>query len=287
MSKLHILLVSGLLVTCSVLASGQKSIQLSSMTFNIRYASADDKDNSWQFRHQRVVKMIKMVHPDILGLQEAEQRQLTDILSKLTDYRFVGVGRDDGKTRGEYSPILYQFELFKLLQHHTFWLSDTPEIAGSKSWGNDIPRICSWARFEEINTGKTFYVFNMHWDHISQPSRIKSARLVLNVISRREFADDPVVVMGDFNVGGDNPAFSALLTSAHQPLVDAFAATHPQTNLKQGTFHGFTGIATLPRIDAILVSENIKVIHSDILKQQFDEHFPSDHFPLSALLEVK
>jgi endonuclease/exonuclease/phosphatase family metal-dependent hydrolase len=149
-------------------------------------------------------------------------------------------------------------------------------------WGNFIPRICSWGRFKDNQTGKTFYLYNMHWDHASQISREKSAQLLITKITQRLHSKDPVIIMGDLNAGENNPAYEYLLRSKDIFLMDSFSNLnlHPQ-----GTFHGFSGKASLPRIDSIMVSKDIKVKTSSILRNHNRSKYPSDHFPVSAILE--
>lgn len=155
--------------------------------------------------------MIANNRPDMVGVQEALRFQLDEIAAEFPRLGEVGVGREDGDEAGEYSAILYDEDRLELVGSDTFWLSDAPEVVASTSWGNRIPRIVTWARFRDRRTHRTFYVFNTHWDHESQPSRERSAALLLERIAAREHPDEPVLVTGDFNAGESNPAFTALL----------------------------------------------------------------------------
>lgn len=262
--------------------TGVEVLHLKTMTFNIRYASAKDGENSWNFRKNLVVKTINSYHPDILGIQEAELIQNNYLKKKLLGYQVVGFARDDGKEKGEFSSIFFLKSKFRYMESKTFWYSDTPDIAGSKSWGNFIPRICTWVRLEDKITNKTFYVYNSHWDHISKNSRFKSANLLLQKIKSRKHSNSPVIVMGDFNSGGKVSAYARLLNSKPVLLKDSFMETHPDRGPSIGTFHGFTGKAVIPRIDAILVSTSIETLNSSIIETQYHDHFPSDHYPLTA-----
>ncbi len=174
------------------------------MTYNIRYGTANDGENSWANRKEMACDVLRRHNPDIVGLQEALRFQIDDIRAALPRYAEIGGGRDDGKTEGEYSAILYRKDRLDLDDSGTFWLSDTPETPGSITWGNACTRICTWGRFLRKDTRQAFYLFNTHLDHVSQYSRDRSAVLLAQRIRDRKHAD-PVLVTGDFNAGEDNP----------------------------------------------------------------------------------
>ncbi|NIM48529.1 MAG: endonuclease [Gemmatimonadales bacterium] len=297
------LLASGLAVLCSgaqpcaiAQTATPQPIELSVMTFNIRYGTADDGDNSWPLRSAMVWQLIQNHAPDVVGLQEALRFQLDEIRSRVPGYAELGVGRDDGRTRGEYSAILYRSRRFAVADQGTFWFSETPDAPGSTSWGNRITRICTWARLVERETGAHLYVYNLHLDHESQPSRERSVELLAAHINARR-PRDPVIVMGDFNAGEDNPAVRYLTgeieraSSGTEPappspkLADTFRAVHP-TATGVGTFHGFRGDRTGARIDAILASPQWEVLDAAIVRTNRDGRYPSDHFPVTARLRL-
>lgn len=258
------------------------------MTFNIRYGTAPDGDHAWPHRRDLAFHVIRDFEPAVLGVQEALRFQLDEVRAQLPHYGEVGVGREDGAQEGEYSAILYDQRRLDLLEHGTFWLSDTPEVPGSATWGNRITRVATWARFRERDAGITFYVFNTHWDHESQPARLNSASLLLDRIRARAFPDDPLLLMGDFNAGEDNPAFQALIAApapGHAPLYDTFRAVHPDA-LGTGTYHAFSGDRTGDRIDAILASPHWQTLDADIVRFDRDGLYPSDHFPVTATLRL-
>lgn len=267
---------------------------LSVMSFNIRYGTAQDGDDSWPLRAAFVAGVIDSVAPDVLGLQEALRFQLDELHAANPGYGEVGVGRDDGREAGEYAAILYRQERLRLLDSGTFWLSDTPTVPGSMSWGNRVTRICTWARFEDVRSGGRFEVYNVHLDHESQESRERSARLLAERLAARP-SPEPLIVLGDFNAGEDNPVRRFLTGSADIPgaaqgppsprLSDTFRALHPAA-AADGTFNGFRGDSTGPRIDAILVSERWAVRRADILRASRGGRYPSDHFPITALLNL-
>ncbi len=268
------------MLTVSVSAQQKSETGLKVMTFNIRYGAANDGENNWQFRKGYAAETIQKFDPDILGLQEALRFQIDDLLEQLQQYELVGVGRDDGKTAGEYSCIFYKKDKFKIDSTQTFWFSDTPEIPGSKSWGNEITRICTWARMTDKTSGKTFYAFNVHLDHQSQPSREKSAQLLVKRIGEKNL---PVILTGDFNSTEDNPAIKAVLASG---LIDTFRALH-KTGHNQGTFHAFKGNTDGEKIDYIFVSKEFNPVSSEIITTSYNGRFPSDHFPVSATIIVR
>ena len=158
--------------------TAEDSLELRVMSFNIRYGSANDGEDHWKNRREMVFDVFRNHHPDIVGLQEALDFQITEIRKALPEFGEIGVAREDGKTEGEYCAILYRHDQFDIDESGTFWLSDTPEVPGSSHWGNACVRICTWARLVEKKSGGTFYLYNTHLDHVSQPSREKSAVLL-------------------------------------------------------------------------------------------------------------
>lgn len=266
-------------------AGGAPAIRV--MSFNIRYGTADDGANSWLFRRSLVFDVIRGHRPDILGVQEALRAQLDEIGAAVPGYTELGVGRDDGRTAGEYSAILFREGRFQALESGTFWFSDTPDVPGSMSWGNRITRIATWARLRDLSTGGTFVVYNVHLDHESQPSRERSAELLATSIARH--GAEPVLVMGDFNSGESNPAYrfltgSSTLAPSAEPspgLRDTYRVVHPADSVV-GTFNGFTGERTGEKIDHILVSAGWTVLDAAIVRTSAAGRYPSDHFPVTA-----
>jgi endonuclease/exonuclease/phosphatase family metal-dependent hydrolase len=261
------------------------------MSFNIRYGLAEDGANHWRNRADLVADVIRTADPDVLGLQEALRFQIDELHEALPGYGEIGVGRDDGRKAGEYAAILYRRDRLQVLDQGTFWLSDTPDVPGSTSWGNRITRICTWARFSDVTDGTEFMVYNVHFDHESQPSRVRSAELL---VARLRAADPkvPSIVLGDFNAGVDNPARLLLApTSGMQAntetasLVDTYSAIRPRS-ARDGTFNGFTGERSGERIDAILVSAEWTVRSATIVHADRNGRYPSDHFPVTAALQL-
>jgi len=293
---LFILIVG--LQTC-VLAAGDQTASdpnLVVMTFNIRYGTANDGENNWVNRKDMACDVLRRHNPDIVGLQEALRFQIDDLRAALPQYAEIGGGRDDGETKGEYSAILYRKDRLDVNDSGTFWLSDTPETCGSITWGNASTRICTWGRFLRKDTGEAFYLFNTHLDHVSQYSRDRAAVLLAQRIRDRKHPD-PVLVTGDFNAGEDNsvvryfkgqhelPANGDGLSKNPVVLVDTFRVLHPDTK-EIGTFHGFKGVPSTAKIDYILAQPETKVLRTEILRDNKDNRYPSDHFPVIAVIAL-
>lgn len=281
------LAASLLLAACAVQdgavepASGALNVRV--LSFNIRYGTAPDGPDAWQRREELVYDVIRERDSDFVGLQEALRFQIDAIREAVPGYAEVGVGRDDGKEAGEYSAILYKEERWRVADRGTLWLSDTPDLPGSKSWGNEITRIVTWARVVDRGSGRAVWVFNTHFDHVSQPSRVKSAELLASRIAGRE-PRDPVIVTGDFNAGEDNPAILYLKGAhARSPvrLVDTFRVRHPEAAMS-GTFGGFEGRHDGPKIDYIFVEPDARVREAAIIGDQRNGRYPSDHYPVYA-----
>lgn len=276
-------------------------LELRVMSFNIRYGTANDGENHWKNRKEMVFELLRKHKSDLVGLQEALKFQIDEIIKAVPVFGMVGVGRDDGKTKGEYSAILYNRERFKIDESGTFWLSDTPEVPGSITWGNDCTRICTWARFVEKNSGspedslrRAFYIYNLHLDHISQLSREKSVVLLTERIGQRKHKE-PFIITGDFNAGENNPAILYLKGKAvlgdekggesKNPIavVDTFRLLHSDAK-DVGTFHEFKGICTGDKIDYIFTTPEVKILEAAILYDNIEGRYPSDHFPVTARL---
>jgi endonuclease/exonuclease/phosphatase family metal-dependent hydrolase len=280
------------------------------MSFNIRYGTAPDGANAWAARRGLVWDLLRTHDPDVIGLQEALRFQLDELRENVPGYAEIGVGRNDGQTHGEYAAILFRTARFRTDEHGTFWLSDTPEQPGSKSWGNTIPRICTWAHFIDKQNGCSFYIYNVHLDHQSQRSRERSVELLAVRIAARTHRDDPVIITGDFNAGEDNAvirfvkgeipravqapgsgagtgaASRAQTHSAAMRFIDTFRAVHPDAE-QVGTFHGFRGGRSSAKIDYVFADPDIAVHDAVILYDNSDDQYPSDHYPVMARINLR
>ncbi|MEO8614507.1 MAG: endonuclease/exonuclease/phosphatase family protein [Luteolibacter sp.] len=269
------------------------ALELRLMSFNIRYENdGDTGSRAWRQRVLGSVHLLRAGSPDIFGVQEALHGQAADLWASLPEYEFFGVGRDDGKRAGEYSGLFYQRDRFEADASDcgTFWLSDTPEVVGSKTWGNEIPRVAVWLHLLDRSTGRGFYAFNTHWDHKNQASREKAAILIADRIDARKHADQPVVLLGDFNSNESN-AGMAYLVGKPTPLagaawvwknglLDTFQALHPGEKNRR-TLHFWTASTEGNlKVDHILVSKGAKIEDAEILSG--DQPMVSDHFPVMS-----
>jgi endonuclease/exonuclease/phosphatase family metal-dependent hydrolase len=222
---------------------------------------------------------------DLLGVQEALNGQMQDLKQLLPQYKYVGVGRNDGHTKGEYSAIFYDTARLKVLDSATFWLSLTPDVPGSKSWDAAITRIVTWAKFRDKKTKKVFYAFNTHFDHLGKIARLESARLLMKKIDTIA-GSHAVVVTGDFNAGpGEEPIKAMLDPASPLHLIDAKSLSESGHYGPEGSFNGFGPRERddLP-IDYIFLKGKWKVLKHATIAQSWQGRFASDHFSQLAVL---
>lgn len=250
-------------------------------TFNIRYDNPNDAPNTWENRKLPVSQLIRFHSFDIFGIQEGMHHQVKDLESLLPNFAFVGKGRDDGKEKGEYSAIFYQKEKYKVEESATFWLAPETDHP-NKGWDAALPRVCTWARMVEIATGRSFYVFNTHFDHRGVEARNQSAALILDKIKTINSQNLPVFLMGDFNVDQSTDAYRLLKNA--EGMKDTFdSADFVYAN--NGSTKAFDLTKSHDRIiDHIFVSKGLKVKKYGILTDTYQNRFPSDHFPVMAVI---
>lgn len=293
-----------LCTVCTVYAQ-----KLTVASYNIRVENANDEKqgDGWKQRYPIVCQLIKFNDFEIFGAQEVREGQLADMLSELPEYAYVGVGRNDGLKSGEYSPVFYKKDKFKLLKEGTFWLSETPD-APSLGWDAAYPRVCSWGYFKDKESGLKFWFMNLHMDHKGVEARKESAKLVLKKIQEM-CGKDPVILTGDFNVDQHNESYqllesSPLLKDSYEEAEICYAPNGTFNNFKANNFSD-------SRIDHIFVSPFFTVKRYGILTDTYrteivneeavtSENFPkevsltkytarvpSDHFPIKVVLEFK
>ena len=262
-------------------------------TFNIRLQNGGDEKAGvgWSVRRDRVADYIKRNHIDVIGMQEVLHTQLEDLLQRLPEYDYVGVGRTDGATKGEYSPIFFLKERFEVLEKGNFWLSETPDVPGSVGWDAALERIASYAKLRDKATGKVFMAVNTHFDHVGVKARRESAKLIMRKI-QEIVGTRPAVVTGDFNVTEDDEAYTTMLGGemVNGQLVnckfnDAYHMTPNHTGTCY-TWHQFCQIPPLKceKIDFIFITPTIRVNHSHI-EVPNPAAMLSDHNPHWADLE--
>jgi endonuclease/exonuclease/phosphatase family metal-dependent hydrolase len=268
-----------LLITCSVGTAAPADSTLQIMSFNIRYNNPDDGVHAWPHRKERVAGLIRFHGADVVGMQEVLKGQIDDLEALLPGYAWIGVGRDDGAAAGEFSPVFYRADRIDLLDHGTFWLSETPGAPGSVGWDAAITRVATWARFRDASTGQAFFFLNTHFDHVGQQAREHSARLILQQLDVLA-GDLPVIVTGDFNAAPDNPVYATMTGK----LADARRQAEAPAYGPEGTFFGFTVEEgeTGPRIDYVFVQPRVRVRRFGTLSDQWSGHYPSDHLPVLA-----
>jgi endonuclease/exonuclease/phosphatase family metal-dependent hydrolase len=263
----------------AILSTQAQSIKV--MTFNIRLDTPQDSVNQWPKRDHKVYALVQKYDPDLIGLQEVLHHQLMDLLKNLPAYTHIGVGRDDGKTKGEYSAILYKKDRFKVLDQNTFWLSETPEIPGSKNWDAAITRVASWGTFRDLKSNKDFLMINTHFDHIGKEARKNSAALLKQKASAiaKNF---PLIITGDFNCTREEPPYATIMNPAGIKLTDPAPSNAP------GTFCSFKVNSIECRaIDYIFHSQEWKSDGYQVIQDNDGKYYPSDHLPVMVGLTLK
>lgn len=257
------------------------SQDLKVMSFNIRLQVESDKQNAWTERKPEVLELLSYYHPDYFGVQEALPEQMKDIKAGLNNYDYVGVGRDDGKEKGEFSALFYDTGKLQVIKSGTFWLSETPEKP-SKGWDAALNRICTYAVFKDKKSKKEFLAMNLHFDHIGNIARAKSSELILKKIKELNSKNLPVVLSGDFNLTEDTVPIKTL----SQSLEDSFYHSKTKHYGPVGTFTAFN-VNEVPkdRIDYIFVKGFTVKSHRHINDRRENLLYPSDHFPVLVDLQ--
>jgi endonuclease/exonuclease/phosphatase family metal-dependent hydrolase len=269
------------------LAVADSPEQIRVMSFNIRYGTARDGENAWELRKEFLVDTIKKFGPDLLGTQETLDFQRDYLAEQLAEYGVLGVGRDDGQRKGEMMALYYRKSRFTTMSEGHFWLSETPEVIGSKSWDSALPRMVTWIKLSDRGSHKPILFLNTHFDHLGETARRESALLLrekLVTLGR----GCHVIVTGDFNAGTDSQPYAALfgtLNEQRSPVVDTYRVAQPNPGTEEGTFSGFDPTMTTgPRIDWIGVSRNWQVLTATIDRTARGKQTPSDHFPITAII---
>ena len=262
-------------------AYAQKNQSINIMSYNIRLNVASDGINAWPNRKDNVKALVKFYDTDILCVQEALPDQFDDLLAN-TDFDVVGVGRDDGKRKGEFSAIYFNKNRFIKKDGGTFWLSLTPDVP-SKGWDAALNRVCSWVKLYDKSNKKEFIVFNTHYDHIGVQARIESAKLIKQKI--QQIAPNlPVVFTGDLNVTPETEAIATIKSF----LIDSKEITIEAPYGPTGTFNGFKWDSPLKsQIDYIFVNKAFKVQKFAVLSDSKDQRYYSDHLPVLVKLMFK
>jgi len=247
------------------------------MTYNIRYDNPADGSNSWIHRKDALANVIKTHNTHVLGIQEALYHQVIDLQNALPHMHWIGAGRDNGWENGEFMAIFYDTSRFYLLEREHFWLSETPEIAGSRSWNSACPRMVTWVKLQEQQTGKVFYHFNTHLDHQSGEARLQSVHLLYKKITEN-VGTNPAIITGDFNITPSDSVYKQMASY----FIDV-RTLFPNKKLPNTTFNNFKtqGINNM-MIDFIFTNapQLLNCHHFNILQEKHAHSFPSDHFPV-------
>lgn len=277
---LYVLLFPLLIVSCQ-----NKPADLNVMTFNIRYDNPEDSLNNWQYRKDVASEVIKMNNIDLLGTQEVLVNQLNDLKERLPEYQAIGVGREDGKEKGEYSAIFYKKSRFEEIESGWFWLSETPEVAGSKGWDGACERIATWAILKEKESKRKVFFINTHLDHVGKVARQEGVTLLLN--KAKEYGKGlPIIITGDFNARPDSEVYRHVTESGE--LMDSrLIAT--EVSGASGTFHAFGRVPVEKQdfIDYIFLTKDFEVRTYEVLPEKLNDIFVSDHTPVITKLTLK
>lgn len=261
--------------------------QLNVMTFNIRLNTTSDSLNAWPYRKDKTASQVLFHNIHLLGVQEALHDQMIDMKERLPQYKSLGGGRDDGKTKGEYSAIFYDTARLQVLATKMFWLSETPEAPGSKSWDAAITRMVTWAKFRDRKTKKIFFAFNTHFDHIGTVARRESAKIILNKV--KEIAGAmPVIFTGDFNAEpADEPIRVIMDKNNPLHLTDSKDISQTPHYGPTGTFNAFKSKERNDQpIDYIFLKGKWKVFKHATISQTWEGKFASDHFAVMASVSL-
>lgn len=281
-------LIAGLLVA-AITASCSSPVELRIMSFNVRYDNPEDSLDNWQYRKDVAAKAIIDWDADIVGTQEVLFNQLVDMRERLPDYNYIGVGREDGATQGEFSALFYKKVKFEETSSGYFWLAEDCDVVGARGWDAACERIATWAVLKDNKSGKELFVINTHLDHVGQVARRESVTLLVNKIKELS-GGRPVVMTGDFNAEPDSDVIRHVTgDSEGMPLLNS--RDHAQTiiNDAPGTFHAFGRVPEDRReyIDYIFVSPGVKVRSYEVLPEKLDGIFVSDHTPIMVVIGIE
>ena len=262
---------------CSYQAE-EKASEIRAISYNIRYSGSPetDKDNHWEYLKQASINMIKEQTPTIMGVQEALLGQLEFLANNLPDYSYYGIGRDDGKQKGEFMAIFYKKDKVELLDCGTFWLSDTPDTP-SKGWDGQCYRTCTWTIFKDKQTGKQFAFFNTHLDHRGKQAQELGLKTITETIKKLIPNDIPIFLSGDFNTRTDNPIYQPL-----KAIMTDSRELAPKTD-RRGTYNGWKERKDTVAVDHIFV-RGVEVSEFQVLRDKnYGVPYVSDHYPVLTI----
>ena len=281
MKKSILAISSAVLLSITQLNAAEENT-ISVMSFNLRYAAANDANNSWPYRQDIVLHTIEKYSPALIGTQECMMGQSDFILRNAQAYYFYGAGRENSGF-GEMAGVFYNKTLCTPMEMGTFWLSETPDVPGSKSWGAACPRTVSWMKVRYLPSQKYFYYFNTHFDHISEDARQGAAKMLLEKVNAIA-GQSPVIITGDFNSPENSAAWKVMKEGG---FGDAYLTAKKKTG-PETTFHGFmkADMSVPNRIDWILTRNVKDVLSYETITFNDNNFYPSDHYPIIAEIEL-
>lgn len=274
-----IMILMAMILPLAAFAKKEKITNVRWCTFNIRCMASVDTENGvgWETRKDRVCQWVLDQHLDVVGMQEVTHQQMLDVQERLPEYGFVGVGRTDGKEAGEYTPVFYRKDRFQALDKGNFWLSETPDVPGSRGWDAALERVASWVKLKDLQTGKIFMAVNTHFDHVGVQARRESAKLIMRKI-QEIVGDRPAVVTGDFNVTDRDEAYKTMVTDQFV-MKDAWKESPVRCGVGY-TYHNYSKIPPqrAHKIDFIFITPQISVSRT-LIPQNSPAYPLSDHNP--------
>ena len=271
-------------VIAQVKAEPLRTVDLKVMSFNIRLGVANDGENRWDLRKELVVETIREYNPDLLGLQEVFPMQEEYLRENFPEYSYYGRSRLVDPKEGEACSVMFRKERFEPMEQATFWLSETPEEPGSKSWDSSLPRIANMISLQDKQAGgKKLVLINTHFDHRGKVAREEAAQIIRRRVTELK-KGTPVLITGDFNSGEGSKPYQSLVGGN---IIDTFRKVHPGRTEEESTFTAWTGRLIGNRIDWVLCSSNFQVLSAEINRTNENGRYPSDHYPVTATLHYQ
>lgn len=274
----------GLIGLSSVVLAEEGEGPVAVMSFNVRYDNPADGANAWPHRKDWVAEIIKE-QADVVGMQEVRKNQLEDLKERLPEYEFYGVGRDDGKEKGEYVPLAWKKDRFEATEKGVFWLSETQDEP-SAGWDAQLPRVTTWVRLKDKQSGVNFLAVNTHFDHRGEQARRESGTLLRKWIAEHA-KGDPVILTGDFNTTLNSVPYRNLTAAANGTTLHDVRESTASLQGPESTWNGFQEVIPGRRIDFIFATEPVEVVSYRAIDETRDGKFPSDHLPILAKLKIR
>jgi endonuclease/exonuclease/phosphatase family metal-dependent hydrolase len=257
-------------------------MKLCLISSNIRFDNPSDGVNAWPHRRYLLKETLLKHSPDIIATQEGRFNQLKDFEELLEDFEIVDNHRSWIKER-MYPTFFIRKKAFELIKSEDLWLSETPDIAGSKSFDSAFPRLMTWMKLQPSNSDLNFLVINTHLDHIKQETRKSQIQVLAQEIKRVWDRNSYLLITGDFNDSPDSEVRKHLEIEFPE-LIDSWKLFHTEEETSHHTFNGICDGGS--RIDWILVDERVQIKNSILDKNTIGGKYPSDHFPVVCSIEV-